>query len=452
VEKNKSNPSRRTFSRDLSLGLLGTGLVIANGCSPQRQPSQTDLTSEAPQPKVTSTALRIWFAAPVAQPDVIIRQWNSSSEQPIEIQSIAIPELLKLDRCAADVLLYPAGLLGELVQRQWIDKLPSGLTKLVNTPSKESDAASDESSIPFPAAALAAAKYLGTTWGLPLGFSALAVLASSGTSAESRSWPQIKEELSAVQIKPVDDTRLDVDKSAMLDRFLNIAFGASNTNPKYGLLFDSRSLKSRLNSPEFLLAAEILQRLASQDEAAASVVGSHTEAWKWINQPGSRGFAIVSPTQLDAASVELDSAQLLKLPQSRPWNSGHGLVGSISTTCQQSAQSSKFIEWLSLQKTMEALKYQVPAMGSVVSRGRNLVERTMSALSAQLQDEHLISELRMPGVTQFYEILAEKLLQALTAKLSCQQALQQAAQDWDQIVSKTPQFKQLYQQSLGLNS
>jgi ABC-type glycerol-3-phosphate transport system substrate-binding protein len=451
----ESTITRRNFQRTL----VGTALLASGtsgclglaGCSPNDQTHPTNpVTTENKSPKVSSVPLRIWIVGSVRQPETIIRQWNANSEQPIDIRSLSTDELLAQDKCPADLLLYPSRLIGELQKRRWIVNLPSGLSKLAK-PDPNSE--TTDGVLPTaPPGLIATSSYDGTMYGLPLGYSMINLIGSNAIKSNDLTWQQLYQSLSAIERLPLtfDDRR--VDRNALIDRFLSIAVGNTNSNAKYGVLFDIRTLNARLKDSEFLFAGELLHTLACQVDAIDSVIGSHSAAWQWINRTQQAGFALLSPSHLDADDNQLDSAQPISLTGHKAISDGSGIIASVTSQCQQTSQATQFLQWIYQPRSLEALRGQIAGMISTSVRGRTLADRVMAANGSALQEDNLISEPRMPGTELYRAALAEHLLEILRGNAKCPEALTAANEAWNKITKeKIKNAKTEYERSLGLS-
>lgn len=423
-------------------------ITLQLGCKPS-PPNSTSESEKSAPPKTSTVPLRVWLVGEIAQPETVIRQWNAVSEQPVEFRSLQTNEFFDSEKCAADLLLYPARLLGELVRRKWIVKLPSALDYSKKPASTGRDV--EDEIAPAPPAMLAAAKYNAIQYGLPLGYSLLSVLASSASKTDSTTWKELRQSLTAVARRSVEFDDSKVDAEALVDRYLTIAFGIAEVNSKYGVLFDLKTMKPRLTAREFLEAGEILQGLASQPNAIESVIGSHSTAWSWINRVDQAAFAIASPSQLSGEVLSLEDAHKVAIDGGKAWNSGAGVIASMATQCQQSTQTINFARWLSEHTTLDSLRGQVPGMISSGVRGVSLAERMMASDSSLLQRDDISNEPRFPVAYRLRSSLAKQLVLFLKGQ-SCEQALSTAADEWSKIVDEQgpASFKSDYEQSLGL--
>ena len=292
----------------------GLAWMTSLGCQPTSAPPATV------DAKITNSAaahipLRVWIAAPVADAELLQRQWLAKSEQSLDLRSLTVPELLAEATCECDVLVYPASLIGELVQRDWIVKQPSGVQKSSEQETEE------EVELNSRATWTAQSTYAGEAMGLSLGCAVPVFVASPSLADENSSW-NWKDLLSLLQVTVNDspsfsfddiDVNADVDMEALVDRFLAVVASLSDRDPGYGMLFDLQSMQARLTDPEYLQAAGILAGLAAQPDGLPSVIGSHSTAWTWSATRETSALAIAAPILLDQPAAAVTSGHILKI-------------------------------------------------------------------------------------------------------------------------------------------
>lgn len=445
------------------LPLFGSGLLGLAGCRQSTgvdaQEVEKHTEGAASRPTVP---LRVWLVGRLQSSEALQRHWHSFSEQPIKLRSMTSEQFFEEQSCPADLLVFPSRCLGELIQRQWITRLPTVLLKpsseFRESKSKGTVELTDqlwqdqEDVLPItPAAMIEATSYDGTRYGFPLGFGLVSVLGGSQVDVPSLSWEQLAQKISRTDAPPTEPNLLEIDSDALVDRFLAIAIGHSSMNTKYGVLFDLRTLKSRLMEPEFQFAAELLKTMAAQSEdAAISVVGSHTRAWQWLHQAGNRAFALVSMTEVDWDSRELDGPKLIDFSNSRPWYSGAGLVVALASQCQQTSQSINFMRWLYSDRILQTLRTLTGGVAVFPASGSSPIEQFSQQNALILEDSRICYEPRMPGAHLYRKAVSESLVEMLAGKCSVNQALTAAADSLDRITSQR-QLQQLdYERSLGL--
>lgn len=412
---------------------------------------------ELPSVKVSQVPLRIFIVGRLEQPEALMRQWLAETEQPAEIRAISVSELFSASSLQADILVYPSRLLGELTHRQWVVRLPEALRDL----SAADDATEQGSSLSSLPGLITATSYDGFQYGVPLGFSIAGLMGSPVTTAEQMSYNQLNERLAdllgvtelleVTELEPMEWTPKEVDAEALVDRFLSIAFGVSQVNAKYGVLFEVRTMKSRLNQPEFVFAAELLKRLARQKEGIGSVLGTHSFAWQWVQQQEAEAYAIVSPGELDLPSRSSDQGRSIPLKGAKNWNLGGGLIASLTAQCRQSAQSIRFVRWLAQDRTIASLEGNLSAAVAVSKSTSSLADRVNQQNLAALSDYNLSCEPRLRLTYRYRELLAAQLVLMVSGQLSVSEGLSASAGAWDSLT--TDQFKtqqREYERSLGM--
>lgn len=443
------------------------------GCQPTDVNPPTDEVSETPA-VVSKIPLRVWIVAPLAEPTLLQRQWLASSEQPLELRSLTAPELLQESQCQCDVLVYPANLMGELIERGWIVKLPSGVLQ-------ESDSGSvDAEHSTTPATWRAQAAYGGEVKGLSLGC-AVPVFVASTALAEDNSASSWESLLAQLQIETSQSPQFafeaaDVSPDALVDRFFAIVASLSDRDPGYGMLFDLQSMQARLTDPEYRRAAGIMAALASQPQGLASILGSHSSAWTWAASRETPALAIAAPTLLDKPaaalatgsivsieSIELDSADrestspsvdaLAERPRIAWWSTGAGLVASQASQCRQTNQANACLRWLVDPAMRGVLATLLPGVEAGVPKagGEALSWIAEQALAQSVTVKGLSLEPRLPSTHLYRQALADELQQFLSGKKNAEQALQAAAQRWNEITRNIgPAQRRNYEKSLNL--
>ena len=456
-------------------------LMTGLGCQPKSDgPVGADV--QAAPPAATDIPLRVWIAAPVAQAELLQRQWLAKSEQPLELRSLTVSELLEEPNCQCDVLVYPASLIGELVQRGWIVKQPS-------VPPRSDGQAVDEQAVDEQEAAnahpawLAQATYADETMGLSLGCAVPVFVASSGLTDEngSLSWDEV---MSRLQVAANDSPSFsfdeaDVEADALVDRFLAVVASLSDRDPGYGMLFDLQSMQARLADPEYLQAAGILAGLAAQPDGLTSVIGSHSTAWTWSATSEIPALAIAAPILLDQPAAAITSGQILKLrlpaqrgqgkatasstgassgpladrPQVAWWSSSGGLVASMSSRCRQSSQAQVCLQWMQSPTTRTVMSSLIPGIEAATpsSGNESLSWQTQRQLAQEIKLSTLSLEPRLPLADQYRQTLAEELQLFLSGKKDSSTALKDAARRWNETTRQAGATQRRnYEHSLNL--
>lgn len=427
---------------------FGIILLAAVGCEPSKKAEEAAL--DIAKPDVSNVPLRVWIVSTVSDPQTIRRQWLGDSDQPIEIQALTTEEFLAKQSCQCELVLFPSRLLGELVHRKWISKLP---------PSSAEGEQRDEDFVDPTPAALAQTSSDGITYGVALGCSIPRVLASSTLAEalngdqEKRSvgWPKILSQISQGAFVDVDDA--EVDPSALVDRFLAIVATFAQNESKYGYLFDMQTMQSRLKEPEFVSAAEILKKLSLQEGGAVATLGSHDAAWSWVTQSGDKAVAIASPTGLSAEAMQMTGGGLLEVEGDQGWNTGGGLVAALSTECKQSSRSATMLRWLGERKSRDAIAPVVVGADSVSPLGGANALSWIARQRAQMLQGNsaLAREPSLPYAEMYRAALAKGLLKFIRSNEDAPQVMSAVHDAWSEIAGQAgAEHRMDYEKSLGL--
>lgn len=452
-------------------GLAGCGGESADA------PNQNDTVPR--RATVSQVPLRVWVVAPIVEREVVQRKWLGDTPQPIEIKQMTQQELLAGDHCNCDVVVYPSRLMGELVARKWVSKLPRSIT---DAPKTEDTGGSNSNPIKGLSPVWAAqATFDQDLYALPLGCDVpgllttarLEELASGNTTAVT--WEHFLSLLPNVQ------TTIDpnsVDHSALVDRFLAIASTMSERDAKYGLLLQLPKLQPLLSrKPEFERAAKVLLRLSTQTADGALAVGGHSEVWQTITasehtlasvvplaslsaeeNASKRGFfqpLLPSGSELDQDGESTgdhpgDAAEGRSRPF-RSWNVGGGLNVSLADDCSQSAQAANFMKWLAKPQTRTFLANQIPGIQpSSPTDGVDALRWQGISRQSPLVTRALPQELRLPGAHLYRDALAAGLVDYLTGKMDAMNALRQVEAAWGKITRTRPEQITEFKKSLGL--
>lgn len=463
------------------------------GCKQPAQPNKKSGSSGSVAADKPVVPLRVWFVGEEEGQTLLQRQWQATYDRPLELRMLTKEQLAKETRCDCDVLVFPALMLGELISRDWLAALPSALQppNLVqlssDTPSTGASSNTSSRDLPIepqPAAWLEQARYGKQAWGLSLSVATPVVMANFDlpelptvranqevTSAASQAyWQSLIDSLAAAQGKASaagrsttdDKTLADVpDADALCDRFLVISTSISNREPRFGMLFDPENLQPRLSDESFAIAAGILRQLQQAGASFASLVGDNAVAWNALSgeQPDvTIGFP-------PPASAEVDKLTTIQVsqPPTTParagarttagWNSGRGLLVSISSQCRQTGPSIDFARWIASENSRNSFSKRLHgfasesayAPGSSAWNAQRLVQRLG-------QQARLPSEPRFPASLQYRRALGEQLVKLLRGEQTEQEALDAAADRWRLITAELDQtqHRRAYEQSLGL--
>jgi ABC-type glycerol-3-phosphate transport system substrate-binding protein len=426
-------------------------MLVFAGCKPA--PSVVEKNVDLESNATSAVPLRLWIVSEVSDLSRVERQWRTGSDQPLEIRALSMPEFLAERTSECDVVVFPSRALGELIEREWVIKLPGALTK---------PARADDSETVTPAAWQKSVVYNGDVWGIPLGASIPVAIVSTNELSKSLldgGWDELLEKLEVTGSKSIQIDASSVDRDALVDRFLAIAGGLIERSPDYGLLFELQTMKPRLAEPEFVRAAEILVRLASQspdnDSGGVSVVGNFSKSWAWLSAQSTHAVAIVAPSMIAAEVASQSGGQAVRIASgSVAWNTGSGLMASMSANCRQSTRAISLLRWLGQSETRQAL---VPLMlgmesSAPISGVDSTAWQAISLAREMATTERVSNELRFPRAEDYRSALADGLLEIITGKKTAIDALSATGKVWQSLTDARGRVvkRSEYERSLGL--
>ena len=457
----------QTFPAFALLVCTLSALAIFPGCDANRDSALG--TAKTAPPTTSNVPLRVWIVGEVSDPSLVERAWLTGSDQKLEIRTLSVDEFLAEKSSACDVAIYPARLIGELLDRKWLTKLPASL----NSHSKDAsgdDATSDDAP-QVPAAWSRQASYGGELWAVPLGATIpLAIVNQPAVEASNQAtdWNSLLKslELNAPATNSAETSttsKLDekaVDRAALVDRFFAIAGGLSDRNPDYGLLFEMQTMRPRLTEPEFIRAAEILVALAQQKSitevtALQAITGDASQAWSWLHSQTAPAIAIVAPSLLSPEAIKQTGGNALRIPTKWiGWNTGGAPIASLSRNCRQSARATELLTWLRQSDSRQVLAPIIVGIepGSPMAGSDSSSWQAASLAKELATGPSIPSELRLPRAEEYRKELATSLLKILSSEKSIADALSEATTAWQKITETHGRVLQRseYEQSLGL--
>ena len=450
----------------LSLVFCALALV---GCS-QNAPEPIAETPASARPP-----LKIWIVdAPELEKEISVR-WQAASDQALKIENFQMDGFAAREPFVADVVIFPALMLGDLVQKQVIGRLPPQVTAKRSLDSTEQTPAEDGVRS-WPVRWRNSATFGSQLFAVPLGATNLGIAIvgseetlsfenlSSGKDVNAKSVEQWNQFLdrneTALRVSRIDgQTALEerllklspLEKSFLVDRFL---FIASTTDARSRGLFELVKMESRLSLPEFTQSATILSRLSRL--FPETILSEPSKAWEMTisKSDASAGFAIGWPNAGLNNSSDL-TAKVTVAPLS--WNPGRGLLASIGQKTRQTAVSSQFLAWLSEPEQREALRSVCSRIELAAGQNdRKSVRDDYRAFQAtnslELPSEPMGLSLRMANADQYRAILADCLIDALRSPDNIESILAGCSTKWNQLTSTLGIERQRMseEQSLGL--
>lgn len=450
--------------------------ALCAGCTPadKKPDASPNQNTATPLPTVP---LRVWFVADPADKPVIERQWQATYERSIEVTITSAEELLKQTKPACDTLVYPACMLGDLVARDWLIELPAKL----QAPSRTADSAEGEP-MPLPPGWIEQARFNRKLWGLSLSVLPPVVMAnfdlpkarevppneSAAVEEAIAYWQSVIETLKTAraakdQASPQssDANSVQVDALAVCDRYLTILFSVSDDENNIGNLFQPDTLKPRVTEANFVRAAKILQDLNAAGASAESLLGSHSSAWNALTSSSltvTIGFPPAPSTSADkvnSISISPPPANPVKSGArvAAGWNSGRGLMVSISKQCRQTSTANDFARWIASDESRQGFAKRIIGISSELAYAPGSSAWQAQRMVQRLgQQTRLPSEPRLPQSLAYRQALGEQIASVVLGQKTIEAGLAEVAKTWQTITDGCDPKVQIpaYVQSLGL--
>jgi len=453
-------------------------------------------TASGPDPKNGAMAvsgkdrppLRICLVeTPELEEEISIR-WKVSSDQPIVFENLSSNELIASDPVMADVLIYPGNLIGDLVLKEVIGRLPS---QAIRRDQNDEDQTSLDLADSWPVRWRDASTFANQRYAIPLGVTKLGAImrglnpqpmidlaAGFANQREqnklaNEQWNRFLEPLEAAmgttqeftesELETKLSTLSPVERNTLLDRFIWVA---STTMARRKGFFDLAKMKSRLAQPEFSLSVKTLARLVRI--FPSSFFQNPNQAWDSVafsKTDKSQAFAIgwPSPSPSDSADSHdvssQDSASSSISVSPFVWSSNQGILASMGKKTRQTSVSAQFLAWISEPEQRESLRAKYPRIELLPSqRDRNTLRtdyRDFQSLNDKdSQTDGVDLSLRMANADQYRSILADALIQALCNPNDCEQIMARCSDEWNSLTDKLglDSQRKSQEQSLGFSN
>jgi len=467
LSKTNMSTSAEFIQKLAFLTLVACSFALA-GCGQ----STPEPIAEAPASE--RPPLKIWIVdAPELEKEISVR-WQAASDQALKIENFSMDGFAARESFNADVVIYPALMLGDLVQKQTISRLPPQAFVKRGADNTEQTPADAGTSL-WPVRWRNSATYGGQVYGMPLGATNLgiAMVGLGGTlsldnlsSAKDMNSQSLKQWVQFLDRTETDlsDSRTKrqsvlqehllkispLEKSFLVDRFLLIA---STTNAQNRGLFELVKMESRLTQTEFINSTKILSRLALLFPETISIEPS--QAWEMAVAKSDRspGFAMGWP---NASLIDNSDSPAKVTVAQWAWNPGRGLMASVAKKTRQTAVSCQFIAWLSEPEQREALRAVCSRIELAAGQNdRNSIRDDYRAFqsinSTELPSEPMGLSLRMANADQYRAILSDSLVEALGSPDKIDSILADCSMKWNVLTNKLgmEQQRMSEEQSLG---
>ena len=449
--------------------LVVLSVLFALGCGG----SELDIEKPAVVADSERPPLKIWLVdVPELEQELSVR-WQAASDQPIKIQNLSMKELSTSTSVNPDVLIYAGSLMGDLVLKETIAKLPLEATSKKNArPKREvqdpsvSEKQNEDPADAWPVRWRNAATLGGQRYAVPLGSTGLSIIhfgldpsplaaidAALGDSKDldntsTIEWDRFLKSAEAVLAVSLPERQKalsaklakcsDTEMGYLVDQFLWVA---STTTARRKGLFDLVSMDSRLGQPEFVMSARVLARLAIL--FPNMIATEPTKGWSSVlaESQSPAGFAIGRPSPM-AGEDELgaDNAKRVSVGPIL-WHPGNGLLASLGKKTRQTNASCQLLFWLAEPDQRASFRTICPAMEleeSQQDRSR-IGEDYRKFQQLNMRDirvEGMELSLRLANADQYRAILAEHLISVIRDSQQTDRAMAECANRWNELTKK----------------
>jgi len=383
-------------------------------------------------------------------------EWAQRSGGELVVSQGTIEQLLESVQLPADLVIYPARYVGELVDRQLIRPVRPAV--LQNADYAYSDL--------LPLIRNRLLPFGDQIFALPLGDPPLMLawrsdLSSEGLAGGERTWSDVK-----ITAPAQSAGLLPLDYASAIEL---LARARANTQLESGeaLCFDPDTMQPRITELPFQRAlTELINSRA--EEVGGDVDQQATLGWPTMRsqpEPGS------TPVQLHYSLLPRSRESYDRSRQR--WVANRegqplalvGIAGrsaSVTRSSRNAASAFKLLRWIASGDVASQLSGQSDAtcwFRQSQSRklepwrsGREFDDRTSQTVTELLSRDDYFLLPRIPQIDAYLQVLDNAVQQATAGPLSVEQALQEAAQQWIQLTDQygPKRLRTAYRQHLGL--
>jgi multiple sugar transport system substrate-binding protein len=482
-------PSHPAHSALFFLGILFSLILL--GCS--TQPAAPTASTEPESPGLPLTVLII-DDPPLAA--AVERQWAARADGPLRIQQVTTAELLaeKRRHIAADAVIFPSGLMGELAEQNLITPIPAAT---LNSPEFDRRDIFD------------LVRQAEIVWGerifaVPLGSPVLTLLYRRDIFEQigaqpPQTWEQYQQLvqrlsdpklLTELQIEPGPAWQPAIEPLGdgwAGQMLLARAAGYARHRNYYSTLFDSRTMEPLIAGPPFVRALEQLVAVnrglpkeilafGPAEVRRELVAGRCAMAITWPNRVDEAAEESPGSANLPLAAAELPGSREVFRLGNRTWNPRDrsdegrvtllgvdGRIGAVSSASRQPQAALSLLVRLSSTEWSDQVSpfsdstgiyrvTQIPMASSWLGPDFEIT-REYGELVRNIQRRPLwLTSLRIPGRWRYMTALDEAVQLAISGEKTPSDALEYASKKWMDITQELgvePQ-RRAYWRSLGM--
>jgi len=468
----------RSFACCVLLCVMVSMLV---GC-----PKKDNQTEEDEEP-VSFGDLKVLVIEDEPLVEAVRREWSARAEVDLEVAAISVEEFRKLEKVEADIVIYPAGMLGEMVEGKHVISFPSEALD-------DSRFARDDN-LPF--ARSAEVKWGKRQYAVSFGCPQLLLAYRSDLLAElgadpPTTWEEYSELAGVLNTQPPEGVEgwqpiaEPRAKGWAAQLLLAKAAPYAREPSRYSVLFDYNTMEPQLTSPAFERA--LTEMIAAAKLSPASQTYDPQQALDALLS-GNAGMAITWPTPRAASGAEeheslsIEFAQLpgstdLYNTRSQEWQakesaelyrvpvcSMSGRLGSVTRNSKRSRAAALCLAILAGQELSPTVSpYSTDTAIFRLSQTAapelwvdpELDGASVSYADAMTQthnERYWVFCPRIPGRERYLQALEDAVQSALAGDEEPSQALANATKAWEAITEEIGRENQksAYRHSLGLN-
>lgn len=389
--------------------------VLLTGC-PAPKPVK-DVSAGAAH-EAARPPLRVRLQGDESLCEATARQWQSISEQPIEVTPITESDLAASKLPAADVVVFESRWLATWAERDGLVPLPK--TMLESHDSAGSAADSQVVGAAWPPTWRKAADYAKRIWGVPLGVPLSAMITSR------------------TDVKPTTPDSMTTD-DGLVDRFLVEAAAGSPEVLEDGFLFYLNDGRSRLDERWLIDFSTAFGEKYHATPWLASM--NPSSAWEEVAAHRVRA-ASGRPPSVSSTRAEVAEDKGLIVTSPKQWlDTGRGLVACIARGSRQSSASIRFLKWLDENEQRIVLsqrdrRIQVLPEQWKTASNRPEIRAYEEQLVRGLEDRNAIRELRFAEFEPYKNRLEQALRKIIDSPDSATQEMKACHDDWNQLTEK----------------
>jgi ABC-type glycerol-3-phosphate transport system substrate-binding protein len=463
-------------SRALNCLLLSIILLLLAGCQPgssEPDSSEEDVVIEVTPPDPLTLLI-------IDAPELgsqIKRQWRARRDGELTVLNQTTAKWTEADyQIDADVVLYPPGMMAELVNKSRLLSVPDDVWNSDELGRRDLLKRVRRTLIEFD----------NQIWAVPLANPQWMLLYRSDLLEQLKivvpqTWPEWVEAVKAIRTAdlPVaveERTVLPLAENWAAHTFLLRCASTIRQRGKLSTVFDRSNMKPLIDREPFVEALDELQELFSEQEQTITPA----QAWTKLLQSKSVMTIAWPMNLLDETPIDNDVAESISVApvpgsskwfdlQSEEWSNRDspqeqrsvdylgfgGLVGSVSSETRHASSAFEFLQWLCsrsissdvLGGSQQSGPFRRSQLKSI-SRwaGSQLSPSATESMANTIQAAHsnpvALLFPRVPGYDDYIRSLDRQVRECLAKNSSARQALRSAAEEWEAITDRIGRTEQ----------